>query len=117
MKDLNDVAKLEKAIVQKYGERAVINPKSEWDEKDELSYQQQVTGSSANNKEKKTSEEIKDGYSIQNMRLITPEHRTCSKCGVYSLNVKDSLYLNKFSFCYKCFLEEENFLKWKGRIK
>lgn len=116
MKDPNDIVKLEKAIAQKYGNQAIVNPKSLWDEQSETSYQQQLSGSFAE-KEKKIVEEVKEGYSIQNTRLVIPECRICSKCGIFSLNARDSLYLNKFELCHRCFLKEEVFLKWEQKIK
>ena len=40
--DLNDIAKFEKAIAKKYGKEAVQNPRSNWDDEKEASYQEQL---------------------------------------------------------------------------
>lgn len=117
MKDPNSVAKLEKAIAEKYGPDAIVNPRSRWSEEDEISYQQQLSGSSANTQEIKTVEEERDGYNIEFGRLITAEQRVCSKCGIYSMNTRDSLYLNKFSLCYLCFQDARMMLICQGKIK
>jgi len=40
-KDLNKIAAVEKAIAEKYGHEAVINPRANWDEDKEKEHQQQ----------------------------------------------------------------------------
>ena len=37
-RDLNEIAKLEKAIKEKYGEEAIQNPKGTWDKEKEDKY-------------------------------------------------------------------------------
>ena len=39
-KDLNEIASIEKAIKEKYGEEAIQNPKKTWDEEKEKKYLQ-----------------------------------------------------------------------------
>ena len=41
-KDLNQIAKIEKAIADKYGEDAITNPKAFWDENKEKEYLEQM---------------------------------------------------------------------------
>ena len=41
-KDPNYIAKLEKAIGDKYGEEAVASPRSSWDDEKEKIYQEQI---------------------------------------------------------------------------
>ena len=41
-KDLNQIAAIEKAIKQKYGEEAIQNPKANWDETKEKEYLEQL---------------------------------------------------------------------------
>ena len=41
-KDTNDIAAIEKAISKKYGDEAIVNPKSLWDEDKEKDYIEQV---------------------------------------------------------------------------
>lgn len=115
MKDLNQIAQIEKAIQQKYGDRAVINPKSLWSKEDEENYQQQISSGSFET-QKKTIKEKREDYDFECSKLFTEEERVCEKCGVYSMNNKDSLYLNKFHLCYTCFLKHEINLRWTGKI-
>ena len=42
-KDLNDIAAIEKAIKEKYGEEAIQNPKRHWDEEKEKKYLENLT--------------------------------------------------------------------------
>lgn len=116
MKDSNEVAKLEKAIAEKYGQAAIVNPRGLWSPEDEAQYQQQISSGSWV-PAKEMSEEQKDGYLIENGELITKEIRLCSKCGKYSIDCRDNLYLNKFQLCWKCYLKEEVIFRWTGVIK
>ena len=41
-RDLNEIAKLEKAIKEKYGEEAIQNPKGTWDKEKEDKYLEEL---------------------------------------------------------------------------
>ena len=41
-KDLNQIAKIERAIAEKYGEQAIENPRSNWNEEKEKEYLSQM---------------------------------------------------------------------------
>ena len=41
-KDLNRIAKIEKAIAKKYGHEAIQNPKGNWDDQKEKDYLEQI---------------------------------------------------------------------------
>ena len=47
-KDTNDIAAIEKAISKKYGDEAIVNPKSLWDEDKEKDYIEQVKKTTKN---------------------------------------------------------------------
>jgi hypothetical protein len=114
MKDPAYAAKLEKAIAEKYGAEAVVNPRSLWTPEDEEKYQ---VAERAPTVEPTPVEEEKEGYVFEVAKLLRRDTRVCSKCGTYSLKSQDGLYLTKFSMCYRCFLKEEVVMRWKGRIK
>ena len=42
-KDPNYIAKLEKAIAEKYGEETIVNPRGNWADEKERIYQEQIT--------------------------------------------------------------------------
>ena len=101
------IAKLEKAISQKYGEEATHNPKRHWDEdkeKDYLLQSQEEQRKFAKNAESQDKIEA-DGFLI-NKKLLNRDHnRTCPVCSKYSFHPRDDLYMNKFEACFKCYIQ------------
>ena len=56
-KDPNFVAKLEKAISEKYGDETIQNPKANWDEEKEKKYLEQLKKISKKENQKKDRQE------------------------------------------------------------
>jgi hypothetical protein len=109
MKEHNQeyIAKLERAISQKYGDEAINNPRRFWDEEKEKAYIQQ--SSEERQKFSKLAESQdkveQDGFLI-NKKLLSRDHnRTCPVCGVYSFHPRDDLYMNKFEACFGCYIQ------------
>ena len=106
-KDQEYIAKLEKAISQKYGEEAINNPKRFWDEDKEKDYLEQSIRerqkfAKLSDGEDKVEE---DGFLI-NKKLLTRDHnRTCPICVKYSFHPRDDLYMNKFEACFECYMK------------
>lgn len=100
------VAKLEKAISQKYGEEAVNNPRRFWTddkEKEYITQSQEEQHKFAKLAETQSKVE-QDGFLI-NKKLLTRDHnRTCPVCKKYSFHPKDDLYMNKFEACFDCYI-------------
>jgi len=101
------IAKLERAISQKYGDAAINNPRSFWDAEKEKAYIEQ----SAEERQKfaKLSESDdkveQDGFLI-NKKLLNRDHnRTCPICDKYSFHPRDDLYMNKFEACFGCYIQ------------
>ena len=106
-KDSNYIAKLEKAIAQKYGEEATHNPKRFWDEEKEKQYiQQSVEEQQKFAKNAESQDKIEaDGFLI-NKKLLNRDHnRTCPVCSKYSFHPRDDLYMNKFEACFRCYIQ------------
>ena len=105
-KDQEYIAKVEKAIAQKYGEEATHNPKRYWNEDKEKDYLEQSIRerqkfAKLSDGEDKVEE---DGFLI-NKKLLTRDHnRTCPVCRKYSFRSKDDLYMNKFEACFGCYV-------------
>ena len=105
--DLNYIARLEKAIEKKYGQEAVLNPKTAWDEKKEEEY----------------LEQLKDGFFLPKNLINKKSKRKCLVCDIYSFNKKDDLYMNKFECCFSCYIQwvdgrEERWKKgWRPDVK
>ena len=106
-KDPNYVAKIEKAIAQKYGEEAINNPRRFWNEDKEKEYitqsqeEQRKFAKLAESQDKVEQ----DGFLI-NKKLLTRDHnRTCPVCEKYSFHLHDDLYMNKFEACFGCYIQ------------
>ena len=101
------IAKLEKAISQKYGDEAIDNPKRFWDENKEKEYlQQSVEEQQKFAKNAESQDKIEaDGFLI-NKKLLNRDHnRTCPVCQKYSFHPRDDLYMNKFEACFGCYVQ------------
>ena len=117
MKDLNQIVKIEKAISEKYGEDAIANPKHYWNEEKEKEYLQQLKELSIkerNQSEKDQKIEI-DGVFISKKLLTKETKRTCLVCSVYSFELNDDLYMNRYKCCRKCYVQwvEGREERWK----
>jgi len=111
-KDLNKIAKIEKAIAKKYGMETIINPKSFWSDEKEAEYLEQVKQFYKKDTQKEKVQ--KDGF-LLSKNLITKENkRKCPVCEVLSFKLKDDLYMNKFDCCFNCYIQhvEFNEEKW-----
>jgi len=108
MSDKQDyIARLEKAISQKYGEKATHNPQRYWDEDKEKKYlQQSIEEQQKFAKNAESQDKIEaDGFLI-NKKLLNRDHkRTCPVCSKYSFHSRDDLYMNKFEACFKCYVQ------------
>mgnify|MGYP001234357474 CR=1 FL=1 len=104
-KDPNYIAKIEKAISQKYGDTTTLNPTSQWDEEKEKDYiEQSVKARQKFAKAADAEDKVEqDGFFINKKLLSRDQNRTCPVCEKYSFHPRDDLYMNKFEACYKCF--------------
>jgi hypothetical protein len=117
-KDWNKIAKIEQAISKKYGEDAVRNPKASWSDEKEKEYLEQIrklTEKEYRLLEKDEKVEL-NGILVPKKLLNKESNRTCSSCGVYSFNVRDDVYMNKFDCCYKCYVQwvEDREERWQS---
>jgi len=101
------IAKLEKAISQKYGEKATHNPRRFWDEEKEKQYIQQSQEEQRKfSKLAESQDKVEqDGFLI-NKKLLNRDHnRTCPVCSKYSFRCRDDLYMSKFEACFGCYIQ------------
>jgi len=98
-----EVAKLEKAIKEKYGEESIQNPKSLWTEEKEKEYLSQVKKVDLEKKEKIKKE--REGFSVNITKNKFTIERRCPTCQKYSFNSKDDLYMLKFDCCFECYIQ------------
>jgi len=106
-KDLNKIAKIEKAMAKKFGKATIINPKSQWTDEKEEEYRQQLKEFySKQRKKADNSEKIEEEGFLLSKNLISKESkRVCPICSAYSFDLKDDLYMNKFECCWKCYIQ------------
>ena len=119
MSDKQDyIAKLEKAISQKYGQEATYNPKRFWNDEKEKEYIEQSQAEQKKFAKLAESQDKveEDGFLI-NKKLLNKDHnRTCPVCKKYSFRSEDDLYMNKFDTCYVCYIKfiEGREEKWRS---
>jgi len=104
--DLNDIAAVEKAISQKYGDGTITNPKSTWDAAKEEQYIEQVKKIAQMDLEspKKAPKAELNGFLLSEKLINRQSERTCPVCDTYSFDKKDDLYMNRFECCLKCYV-------------
>lgn len=107
-KDWDHIARIEKAINQKYGKEAIINPASGWSEEKEKDYIEQLKEMSEKQYTLDDQQEKveADGFLI-NKKLLTRETTilNCPVCTKRLKTVKDDIYNSKFECCQKCYIE------------
>ena len=120
-KDINKIAAVEKAIAEKYGEDAISNPASNWDEEKEKSYLEEMrklyikTQQSDQHSEKIDINGIKVSKKLLNRESL----KSCPVCGSFPKKSMDDVCFIKFECCSKCYIQyvedrEERWLKgWR----
>lgn len=106
-KDPNFVAKVEQAIEKKYGKEAVENPRKHWSEEKEKKYLEETKALFNKKRHKRNeSEKVeKDGFLISKKLLTKRSNRTCPVCSIYSFDIRDDVYMNKYDCCFNCFIQ------------
>ena len=120
-KDLNYIAKLEKAIRKKYGEEAIENPAKHWDEEKEKEYLLQLKDFVEKQRKKETAIEPENvnGVLITRKLLNRDNKINCPVCSSMIRTVNDDIYMLKYDCCEKCFFQyvdgrEDRWLKgWR----
>ena len=121
MNDPDKIARVEKAISQKYGEDAVTNPRANWDEDKEKEYLEQSKEFYKKSYQKEAQQEKVDinGIKVSKKLLNRESLRSCSVCGARPQKSLDDVCLTKFECCNKCYIQhiegrEERWLKgWR----
>ena len=117
--DLNDIARFEKAIAQKYGPEAIENPRKHWNDEKEKSYQDQIKKLAQKELafEEKDDKVEQDGFLISK-KLLNKDttRRSCPVCNTYSFKTRDDVFMNKFECCYNCYMQwvEGREERWKS---
>ena len=116
MKNLDPdyIARLEKAISDKYGKETIEHPKVSWDDKKEKEYLAELKTNYRQEIENSEKEEI-NGVLISKELLNREMKRSCPVCNNYSFKSVDDLYMTKFECCSNCYIQwvEGREQRWK----
>lgn len=106
-KDMEYVSKVEKAIADKYGEEATINPRSLWNEEKEKEYLEQAKQNADKYYDKDSEDEIieSDGIFISKKLLSKSNAKSCPVCNKYLADSQDAVYLLRWECCYRCYVK------------
>lgn len=104
-KDLNKIAKIEKAMSKKFGPESIVNPKSGWDDDKEKEYLEDLKEFYSEESRQEEDKINKDGFFITRNLINKEINRVCPVCNTYSFSGKDDLYMNKFECCEKCYIQ------------
>ena len=85
-KDLNEIAKIEKAIKEKYGDEAIQNPKRDWDEEKEKKYLEDLKSFHERPRRTRKTKEI-EGIIVKDRKTSNKVDRSCPVCGSYSFSI------------------------------
>ena len=113
-KDLNQIAKIEKAMSKKFGKESIVNPKSGWDDEKEKEYLEDLKEFYSEESKEAEDKINEDGFFITRNLINKEINRVCPVCETYSFSGRDDLYMNKFECCYTCYLKwvEQDEKKW-----
>ena len=115
------IAGIEKAIKEKSGEEAIVNPRALWDDEKERNYLEQLKKVTAQHYQKNEKPDQVDngGFFISKKLLNKESERECPVCETYSFDIRDDIYMSKYECCSKCYIQyvdgrEERWLKgWR----
>ena len=129
MSDLERVAKVEKAIAEKYGEDASRDIRHFWDKEKELEYSRQIKEeyTKRTNLERHKKETEKEGFVLVQRKEGLDHTLQCPVCDKFFVSVHDDINYIKFECCFQCFVQhvehresewadkKKNILKSKGK--
>lgn len=109
-KDPNYLAKVEKAIAEKYGNIATQNPAHFWNEEKEKLYIAETKEIAKEQQKEDDLQEIQGGEVLIKGKLFnttSKDDKICPNCKNYLLSVLDLVHMNKFKMCQVCHIRKE----------
>ena len=105
--NLNNIAAIEKAMAKKFGKETIPNPKSLRTDEKEKEYLEELKEFYLK-KRKKTEDTQKideHGFLLAKNLITKKSKRGCPVCEIYSFDMRDDLYMNKFECCRQCYIQ------------
>ena len=113
----NEIAAIEQAISQKYGEETIQNPRANWDEIKEKEYLEQMRELYKKTAQRETFEEKIDvnGIKVSKKLFNRDSLQHCSVCSSLAREVLDDVCFLKFDCCHKCYVKyvEDREERWE----
>ena len=103
-RDLNEIAKIEKAIKEKYGQEAIQNPKSGWTKDKESKYLQDLRKFYKDSKQESTIE-VEDGFTVKIKKKNIDKIDTCPVCFSRCTALDDDICMLKYDCCFECYIQ------------
>ena len=105
--DPNKIARIEKAIADKYGKETIENPKKFWTNEKERKHIEQTKKFYEKIEKNACKEEMTKhkGMLVSKKLLNKVSNRKFPVCYKYSFERKDNLYMNKFQCCFDCYIQ------------
>ena len=104
--DYKQVSAIEKAVKEKYGDFAVLDPSSLWNTEKEKAYLDQIKVFDKYYRQQAYENQVDQGGFIIKEKLINKKNfENCSLCGEQAYKTEDDLYMNKYNCCFKCFIK------------
>ncbi len=117
-KNYDQIAAIEKAIAEKYGDEAVSNPRANWSDKREKEYLEQMQELYSKQKKNDHSQEKIDinGIKVSKKLLNREQLRSCPVCGRFPRKSLDDVCLLKFDCCNNCYIKyvEDREQRWES---
>lgn len=117
MEDYNRIAAIEQAVRKKYGDAALVNPSKEWSPEQEEEYLKQSKDLIVKRLEGQNPEKQERSGYLVTKRILRDANKNavCSICNIYTTNLKDDLYLNRYDCCHLCYIKhiEDREERWK----
>ena len=106
-KDFDHIARVEKAIAEKYGDEAVRNPRANWSENREKEYLEQMQELYLKQKKNDHSQEKIEinGIKVSKKLLNRESLKSCPVCGAFPKKSMDDVCIVKFGCCNKCYVQ------------
>ena len=113
----NEIAAIEQAISQKYGEETIQNPRANWDEIKEKEYLEQMRELYKKTAQRETFEEKIDvnGIKVSKKLFNRDSLQRCPVCFSLSKKAADDVCLLKFDCCHLCYIKyvEDREERWE----
>ena len=98
---------MKRLFLKNMAKRLRSTPRKGWSDEKEKEYREQLKEVYQKENllfEKDDKVEV-DGFLISKKLLNRDNNRICPVCDVYSFEIRDNIYMNKFDCCFNCYVQ------------